>query len=123
MHKPKNTVAIGSRSRPNPAISVEAVTQAQCQPVLLLLSEPDSAHFISLSVSSFRKVATERPDFPKPRWLGERGKRYVAHELEAWALAQTARPAEADRMSQRARIALEVRRANRAAAATESVAK
>jgi predicted DNA-binding transcriptional regulator AlpA len=81
-----------------------------------LLTEPETAARLHVGVSTVRKLQRQ-PDFPKPRWIGERAKRFLASEIDAWMHAQTARPAEASLMSQRARLALQARRARLAAAA------
>jgi predicted DNA-binding transcriptional regulator AlpA len=52
-----------------------------------LLKDPEGAALLAASKSRFAELQKE-PDFPKPIWLGPRGKRHVRSELLAWAFAR-----------------------------------
>lgn len=51
------------------------------------LNDPQGAALLGLSKSRFAEVQRE-PDFPRPIWLGPRGKRHIRSELLAWAMAR-----------------------------------
>ncbi len=56
-----------------------------------LLTDPQGADLLQMGDTKFSEIQ-KRPDFPKPVWLGPRGKRHVRSELLTWALAQRDRP-------------------------------
>jgi predicted DNA-binding transcriptional regulator AlpA len=51
------------------------------------LRDPDGAALLDVSESRFAELQKE-PDFPRPIWLGPRGKRHIRGELLAWALSR-----------------------------------
>ena len=57
-----------------------------------LLPDPEAAALFNLGITKFLELQ-KRPGFPKPIWLGPRGKRHVRSELLAWAFEQREVPA------------------------------
>ncbi|WP_162910904.1 helix-turn-helix transcriptional regulator [Azohydromonas sediminis] len=53
-----------------------------------LLTDPEGAALINVGTTRFQQLQKEDPTFPKPIWLGPRGKRHVKSELVAWALSK-----------------------------------
>lgn len=50
-----------------------------------LVTVPDAQDVLKVGGTRFAELEREA-DFPKAIWLGPRGKRYLRHELLAWAL-------------------------------------
>lgn len=55
------------------------------------LTDPQGAALVNLGITRFQEVQKEDPTFPRPVWLGERGKRHVRGELLSWALGKRRR--------------------------------
>lgn len=55
------------------------------------LTDPEGQRLLNLGATRFAELQ-KLPGFPRPVWLGPRGKRFVRQELVAWALAQRQAP-------------------------------
>lgn len=53
-----------------------------------LLTAPEGAHDLGIGLTRLAELERDDPDFPRPVWLGPRGKRYVRAELRAYALSK-----------------------------------
>ena len=61
---------------------------------LELLTDPQGAALFNEGMTRFLERQKEDPNFPRPIWLGPRGKRHVRTELLAYALRLRDRPAD-----------------------------
>ena len=68
-------------------LSTRTQTHLAPTPAAEFLTDPQAAALLALSESRFAEVQRD-PGFPRPVWLGPRGKRHVRSELLSWALAQ-----------------------------------
>lgn len=53
-----------------------------------LLTDPEGAALLNLGTTRFQQLQRDDPAFPRPVWLGPRGKRHVRAELVAYALGK-----------------------------------
>ena len=76
-----------------------------------LLTDPQGAALLHEGMTRFLERQKADPKFPKPIWLGPRGKRHVRSELLAYALSLRDRPADPKPTSEAVRVDGKTRRA------------
>ena len=57
------------------------------------LTDPEAAFVVGCGLTKLAELEKTDPHFPRPVWLGPRGKRHVRAELRAYALGKRERVA------------------------------